>query len=88
MYCVHINVSIPCMCVHVCIYQTGVKYIAKVFNYKYKYFEKKKTKKNKYCLQYCIIITNTEIVFKIQIQILPVQMSQISYFCDADATWC
>ena len=77
MYCVHINVSIPCMCVHVCIYQTGVKYIAKVFNYKYKY-----------CLQYCIIITNTEIVFKIQIQILPVQMSQISYFCDADATWC
>ena len=42
--------------------QTWVKYIAKLFNYKYKY-----------CLQYCII-TNTEIVFQIQIQILPIHM--------------
>ena len=44
--------------------QTWVKYIVKVFNYKYKNLE------------------------KTQIQILLVHMSQMSYFCDADATWC
>ena len=38
--------------------------------------------------KYLITNTNTLKKNQIQIQILPVHMSQISYFCDADATWC
>ena len=34
------------------IVQIWVKFIAKVFNYKYKYFENEN--EYKYCLQYCI----------------------------------